>query len=232
MNPKILAIETSTEMCSIALSDGQQSRVLEENLGQRHTERVMFIVDDILRDASLSLTELDALAIGAGPGSFTGVRTACALAQGLALGADLPVVLVPSIEAVAHQVDATNIVVCLDARMSQVYVGFYEKRGERCVQVGDLAVQDPDKVQLPDGSTWVGCGSGFSVYREELQMRFGDDLSSIMASVVYPSAEAVLTIAIRKFLNGEIVSPEDALPIYVRDKVAKTLDEQAASKRV
>ena len=78
MNPKILAIETSTEMCSIALSDGQQSRVLEENLGQRHTERVMFIVDDILRDAALSLTELDALAIGAGPGSFTGVRTACA----------------------------------------------------------------------------------------------------------------------------------------------------------
>ncbi|MEK9866591.1 MAG: tRNA (adenosine(37)-N6)-threonylcarbamoyltransferase complex dimerization subunit type 1 TsaB, partial [Betaproteobacteria bacterium] len=89
-----------------------------------------------------------------------------------------------------------------------------------------------DKVQLPDGSTWVGCGSGFSVYREELRMRFGAHLSSIMASVAHPSAEAVLTIAMRKFLDGEIVSPEDALPIYVRDKVAKTLDEQAASKRV
>src|SRR5512145_1541195 len=162
---RILALETSTEWCSVAAGDGSRWHQREEHAGQSHAERALVLVAEVLAEAGWTLRGLDGIAFGAGPGSFTGVRIACGLAQGLALGADRPLVPVPTLTALAHAAagldGATRIVACLDARMREVYVSLVERRNGAWTEVEPPRVARPDALTPPPGDGWFGAGNGF-----------------------------------------------------------------------
>jgi len=161
---KILGFDTSSEACTAALRVGEV--VIERfDRGGRHAERLLGMVDELLDEAGFPLTQVDAIAFGRGPGSFTGLRIAAGVAQGLAFGAGLPVVPVSSLAALAQGVDAPNVAAGFDARMNQVYWGAFRRGASGLVEaVGEETVIDPAAVSLPPGRGWVGAGSGWDVY--------------------------------------------------------------------
>jgi tRNA threonylcarbamoyladenosine biosynthesis protein TsaB len=185
----------------------------------------------VLGEARLSLEDLDGHAFGAGPGSFTGVRIACGVAQGLALGADLGLVPVSTLEAIAQaawQRHAwTRVVACLDARMREVYVATYRRDGDRWTIEREPAVVHPDDVTAAAGAT-SGAGDGFAAY-PELAARLA--LRRVDASVV-PGARAVATLAMPRVAAGQAVRAADALPLYVRHRVALTTAEREAGHKL
>jgi tRNA threonylcarbamoyladenosine biosynthesis protein TsaB len=216
---KILALETATEACSVALTvDGvTQERVAP---GQQHSARILSIIDELLGDAGLRLQHLDALAFGRGPGLFTGLRIGTGVVQGLAFGADLPVVPVSSLAALAQGEEAAHVLAALDARMSQVYWAAYERNVEGVVeQVGSESVVAPAHVLLPQGHVWVGVGSGWDRYADVLAARLGPRLER-WRSGCYPRASDVARLAVVGFKRGQAVRAEQALPVYIRDEVA------------
>jgi tRNA threonylcarbamoyladenosine biosynthesis protein TsaB len=224
---KLLVLDTSTEWCSAALwLDGRvlARRVLAE---QRHSSLLLPMVDELLRESGLALRGLDGIGYGAGPGSFTGLRIACAVTQGLAFGADLPVVGVSTLESIAEQTGADRVLTVLDARMAEVYWAAYERAGEdwRAVSAPQLAL--PDSVTVPPGDNWVGAGNGFAALGEVLRPRLASQLVRIDDSVM-PDAAAMAPLAVRAFARGEGMDAALAAPIYLRDKVALTVDERRA----
>jgi tRNA threonylcarbamoyladenosine biosynthesis protein TsaB len=222
---KLLALDTSTESCSAALWLDGELAVDAIHAGQRHTELVLPMIDDLLRAAGIGLTALDAIAFGEGPGSFTGLRIACAVAQGLAFGAGLPVVGIGTLLALAQASAASEAVCCLDARMRQVYYAAYRRRPEGWTVLHAPGVYAPDAVPLlPEGS-WVGCGNGFSVYGDALRTRLGGCLEAL-ARVELPHAREIAILAAAELARGGGKPAAAALPIYVRDKVALTIEEQ------
>ncbi|MDA0237664.1 MAG: tRNA (adenosine(37)-N6)-threonylcarbamoyltransferase complex dimerization subunit type 1 TsaB [Proteobacteria bacterium] len=224
----ILAIETSTDLCSVALSVSGELLILEKRVGQRHSEEILPMIDQLILKSGISLNQIDVIAFGAGPGSFTGVRLACGVAQGLAFGVDVPVVPVSSLEALAQATNYDKVLICQDARMSQVYSASYKRKDKSWIQFTEPCVCDPQEVNVPLGDGWIACGSGFTSYAQEFKPYFG--LSGLVVDVDYasPSAKEVLLIAEREFKNGQCVAAENAAPIYVRNKVALTLDEQVS----
>lgn len=219
---KILALETATEACSVALTvDGAtQERVAP---GQQHSARILSMIDELLGDAGLRLQQLDALAFGRGPGLFTGLRIGTGVVQGLAFGADLPVVPVSSLAALAQGDEAVHVLAALDARMSQVYWAAYERNIEGLVeQVGSESVVAPADVPLPPAHVWVGVGSGWDRYADALAARLGSQLER-WRSGCYPRASDVARLAAVGFERGQAVSAEQALPVYIRDEVAHKL---------
>lgn len=229
---RILAIETSTEHCAVAVGDGTRWCVREEHLGQSHSERALLLCRESLAEAGYAVRELDAIAFGAGPGSFTGVRIACGLAQGLALADDLPVVPVPTLEALAEAAWASGghsrIVACLDARMREVYVAAYARNGEGWTVVAPPAVLPPAAVAGLGGAGWFGAGNGFAAY-PALSAQL--ELATIDATL-RPSARAVAELALKRMVAGEAVAVDDALPLYVRHRVALTTAERNAGERL
>jgi tRNA threonylcarbamoyladenosine biosynthesis protein TsaB len=228
---KILAFDTSTRWLSVAcLADGRWARRAEA-AGQAHSERLLPLVDAVLAEAGLALRELDAIAFGAGPGSFTGVRIACGVAQGLALGACVPLVAVPTLEALAQAARTTHgadrVAACLDARMREVYVAAYCYEGDRWREAQAAAVLHPGDVALPDGE-WFGAGDGFGAY-PDLAPRLG--LTALEASIV-PDARAVAELAQPRLAAGETVDAAHARPLYVRHRVALTTAERDAGLRL
>lgn len=232
---KLLVLDTSTEWCSAALwLDGsiRAERVLAE---QRHSSLLLPMVDELLRAAGLTLRELDGIGYGAGPGSFTGLRIACAVTQGLALGADLPVVGVSTLESIAEQTGADRVLTLLDARMAEVYWGAYVREGEHPEgRKGWLAVSEPqlalpESVAVPAGGGWVGAGNGFAVLGEVLRPRLEAQLSRIDDTIM-PDAAAMAPLAARAFARGEGMDAALAAPVYLRDKVALTVDERRQKK--
>ena len=226
---KLLVLDTSTEYCSAALwLDGQvhARRVLAE---QRHSSLLLPMVDELLRDAAMTLRQLDGIAYGAGPGSFTGLRIACAVTQGLALGAELPVVGISTLESIAGQTGADKVLTVLDARMAEVYWAAYQREaaGWRCVIEPALAL--PESVQVPDGDGWVGAGNGFAALGAVLRPRLTGQLVRIDDTIM-PDAAAMAPLAAQAFERGESVDAALAAPIYLRDKVAQTIDERRARK--
>ena len=226
---KLLALDTSTEYCSAALwLDGQvrARRVLAE---QRHSSLLLPMVDELLREAAMTLRQLDGIAYGAGPGSFTGLRIACAVTQGLALGADLPVVGISTLESIAGQTGADRVLTVLDARMAEVYWAAYQRdpAGWRCVIEPALAL--PESVHVPDGDGWVGAGNGFVALGAVLRPRLTAQLVRIDDTIM-PDAAAMAPLAAQAFERGESVDAALAAPIYLRDKVAQTIDERRARK--
>lgn len=216
---KLIAFDTSTELCSAALLLDGDCRVREEMAGNRHSQLVLPMVSELLAEAGLRLADLDGLAFGMGPGSFTGLRIGCGIAQGLALGADLPVVGVGTLEALAYGQDAEQVYACLDARMHEVYAAAYRREGDRMICTMVPGVFKPDAVPLPDDAGWLGCGSGFAAYAESLRQRLGDTLADTRPEA-YPHARDIAELALPRFLAGEAGSPDSAEPVYVRDKVA------------
>lgn len=221
---KILAVETSTELCSAALMRGDELLVEEVLAPNEHAERLEPMVRRLLGRAGLSPTELDALAFGQGPGSFTGIRIGCGFAQGIAIAAGLPVVPVPSLLALAEQAGGSRVVVALDARMGETYLAAYARRGEDWEPVIEpLLAREGDLPELP-GSDWVATGSGFDAF-DWLRVHYAGQVVR-SAPGELPRAGSVARIAARAFGRGEGRPAEEAAPLYLRDKVAMTIQER------
>ncbi|MFQ5546206.1 MAG: tRNA (adenosine(37)-N6)-threonylcarbamoyltransferase complex dimerization subunit type 1 TsaB [Acidiferrobacterales bacterium] len=216
---KILALDTSTEACSVALSvDGHIYDCFE--LGAQHSSRILAMVDEVLAEATLALADLDALAFGRGPGSFTGLRIGASIAQGLAFGVGLPVVPVSSLAALAQGQRQNRVLAAFDARMSQVYWGAYRRGPEGIMTLmGDERVVAPAEVPVPEAGDWFGVGSGWDQYAEELKVRLGHRVRD-WAQGGHPHARDVARLGESGFNNNEAVSAEHALPVYLRDNVA------------
>ena len=225
---KLLVLDTSTEWCSAALwLDGrvQARRVLAE---QRHSSLLLPMVDELLRESAMSLRQLDGIGYGAGPGSFTGLRIACAVTQGLALGADLPVAGVSTLQSIAEQAGAERVLTVLDARMAEVYWAAYQRDGAGWRAVSEPALALPESVSVPAGGGWVGAGNGFVALGEALRPRLAA-LARIDGTLM-PDAAAMAPLAARAFGRGEGMDAALAAPIYLRDKVALTVDERRRKK--
>jgi len=226
---KLLVLDTSTEWCSAALwLDGQiqARRVLAE---QRHSSLLLPMVDELLHETGLTLRQLDGIGYGAGPGSFTGLRIACAVTQGLAFGADLPVAGVSTLESIAEQTGAERVLTVLDARMAEVYWAAYQRddAGWRTVTQPQLAL--PESVAVPEAGDWVGAGNGFVALGEVLRPRLAERLVRIDDALM-PDAAAMAPLAARAFERGEGMDAALAAPVYLRDKVALTVDERRARR--
>lgn len=223
---KVLALETSTEYCSVALDfDGE---IIErfELAGQKHSELLIAMLADLLRDAKVELVDLDGIAFGAGPGSFTGVRIACAATQGLALGADLPVIGVCTLQALAQAANHTRVIAALDARMGEIYHAAYEKQQAGWTTVSEPRLCKPEDSPAVVGTDWFGAGSGFSAYGEALERRYAGQLRGADDAAV-PHAAAIAVLAAVGFAQGLGVDAAQALPLYLRDKVAlKTVERE------
>jgi tRNA threonylcarbamoyladenosine biosynthesis protein TsaB len=229
---EILALDTSTEWVSVAVHDGRATAVLRERAGNASSERILPMVARVLAEADTSLQALGGIAYGAGPGSFTGVRIACGVVQGLAFGAGLPVFGVPTLGAIAHAAWRAHgwprVVACLDARMREVYVASYVRQGDGWTRLGDPAVQKPDDVQPADAASWHGAGEGFAAY-PELSQRLR--LVDIDAAIV-PDAQAVAEWAWPHLVAGEGTDAAGAQPLYVRHRIALTTVERASGLRL
>jgi len=228
---RILALESSTDWLSLAIGDGTRWMERAERAGTRASERALPLAQALLCDAGTTLRALDGIAFGAGPGAFTGVRIACGLAQGLALGAGLPVVGVASLMALAQAAWRThrvqNVIACLDARMQEVYVAAYRRVGDRFEEVAPPRVAKPAAIE-PLPGRWLGCGDGFAAH-PSLADRL--DLASVQAAL-WPSARSVAELALPRFLAGEGVDAAAAEPLYVRHRVALTTAERDAGLRL
>jgi len=215
---KFAAFECSTEWCSVAVwIDGEIAGV-EERAGNRHAELVLPMLGRLVAATGVPIGQLDGVAFGAGPGSFTGLRVACGVAQGLAFARGLPVIGVSTLEAMAEESGGSRVVACLDARMREVYYSAIEKTGRRWREVLPAQCVAPDAVQVPPGEGWVGCGNGFAAYGPL-------GLKSVIPHI-HPSAIAVARLAVPRFKAGEGVDAGLAIPVYIRDKVAFTIEER------
>ena len=197
----------------------------ETPAGQRHSELILPMVDEVLNGSGIRLVDLDGIAFGAGPGSFTGVRIACGVAQGLAFGANLRLAPVTTLEALAEACGAPNVIACLDARMGELYHAAYTRAGNGWATVSPPVLCDAESAPLLSGAGWTGCGSGFDRYEARLRRRYGGHLEHVRPGLV-PHAREVALLGMRLLAAGRSVAPEDALPLYVRDKVAIKMDER------
>lgn len=225
----LLAIETATEACSVALIHGQDIIARSEIAPRRHTELVLPMADALLAEAGIGRHALDAIAVGRGPGAFTGVRLGVSLAQGMALALDLPVITISSLAALALEApedEDAAILAVIDARMGEIYAACYRRDDNGgLIALDDERVCTPESLQLPDAPTWQVVGTGWAAYSTLLSERFTGVLRSADGAR-YPQAAHVAELAMREFNAGRIHAPELALPVYLRDKVALTLVEQ------
>lgn len=226
---KLLAFDTATEACSVALLAGDTLRGEYLELERGHSERLLPMIDALLAGAGLTLGELEVLAFGRGPGAFTGVRLAASVAQGLAFAAQLPVVPVSDLAAVALRVlreepAAAGVLVCNDARMGQVYAGAFRRDAAGLPEpVAPEAVLAPTELPaafeavLAEG--WHGAGHGFRAY-PGLATALVAPLAAVRSGCL-PRAEEIALLAAHAFARGEAVGAEEALPVYLRDNVAR-----------
>lgn len=220
----LVAFETSTDWCSAALSVDGEIAAREVRAGQRHAELALPMLQRLLADAGLGAGALDAVAFGAGPGSFTGLRIACGLAQGIAFAHDLPVIGVSTLEALAEECGAERVVACLDARMREVYYACLERDGARWREVITPRCVAPEAAPLPPGAGWTGCGSGFAAYPAVLRVA-----AQNVVAEVHATALAVARLAAPRLARGEGVDAALAAPVYLRNKVALTTLERTAA---
>ena len=244
---KLLALDTATENCSVALMIDTTLQTREVEMERGHAERILPMIDELLAEAGITLKDLDAIAFGRGPGSFTGVRLGSTVTQGLAFGAGLKVVPISDLQAVAQRViDAdptadssgslpdsptstpTRILVCNDARMSEVYWACYERGPDGLARLeGEERVSKPTEVKLPTG--WVtaaAAGRGFKAYGEALRVAVPSVPFALNAQVspdpihYLPRATEIARLAMPAVRAGRLLNAEEALPVYLRDNVA------------
>ena len=221
---RLLAIEAATETCSVALY--QDGEIMErfEHAPRRHAALLLPWVEAMIAEAGISLARLDAIAFGRGPGSFTGLRIAAGVTQGLAFGAGVPVVPVSTLAALARGAhDASGhaqILAALDARMKEVYWGAYQFDADgNAVLTGEEHVCLPDAVPVPEGGDWYGAGSGWETYGDTLAKRCRLPATACLGNW-QPHAADVARLAVTQYQAGQAVPPEQASPIYLRDNVA------------
>ncbi|HMW17949.1 MAG TPA: tRNA (adenosine(37)-N6)-threonylcarbamoyltransferase complex dimerization subunit type 1 TsaB [Accumulibacter sp.] len=220
---KLLAIDTSTESGSIALLNGKELLRRRCPAGRSHSETLLPLIRDTLHEAGWRLPELAAIAFAAGPGSFTGLRVACGITQGLAVAHDLPVVAIGTLEAMALDSGGDRAIVLLDARMGEVYYGFFVE-GQPATAIG---VAPPAHVPVPDTSGWLACGNGLRQY-PLLQERFVGCVENWLPDLL-PDAGAVARLAVTELAHGRAIDAALATPSYMRDKIALTVAERLAT---
>jgi tRNA threonylcarbamoyladenosine biosynthesis protein TsaB len=230
----LLAIETSSEFCSVAAARGDAVFARHEPAGQRHGELVIPMIDAVLAEAGLALADLGGIAYGAGPGAFTGLRIACGVTQGLALARGLPVAGVGTLLALSEEAAGEMVrndgdcavVACIDARMREVYHAAYRRTRGEWREIVAPGLHRPENVPAADGEGWIGCGSGFAAHREALEARHAGRLAAIRPELA-PTARAVLRLARAQFAAGKGGDAASAVPVYLRDKVALKTSERA-----
>jgi tRNA threonylcarbamoyladenosine biosynthesis protein TsaB len=193
--------------------------------GQKHSELLLPMIDRLLNDAGVRLGDLDGIAFGAGPGSFTGLRIACAVAQGLAFGAEKPVVPVSTLLAMAEASGAVRVAAALDARMNEVYLAAYMREGDGWRTVVEPCLQAPTVPPELPGDGWTAVGNGFAVCSGALVDACGPLLARVDV-LLHPRAVEMARLAAPLFARGLGVAPEDAVPLYIRDKVALKVAER------
>jgi tRNA threonylcarbamoyladenosine biosynthesis protein TsaB len=227
---RILALDAATEACSVALlaNGALISRTIES--GKSNALKILSMVEEVLAEAQVALSMLDGIAASVGPGAFTGVRISVAVAQGLAFGADLKVVPVTTLEALALQVleaPGSRALACLDARMGEVYWGCFAWDGKRGVcQSGALKVGPPGSVSVEVGAQYVGVGRGFSAYPVLTALSAVSTDAARSASL--PNAREIARLGALRLEAGEALDAAELKPLYLRDKVAFTEAERAA----
>lgn len=217
---KLLAFDTATEVCSVAVWLDGAIFEREQRL-REHSQHLLAMIDEVLAETGLGLAQLDAVAFGRGPGSFTGLRIGAGVAQGLAFGAGLPVVPVSSLAALAQgEEDAAKVLAAFDARMHQVYFGAFVRGEDGLVlPAGEERVVAPARVPRPAGTDWVGVGSGWDVYHETLLAHLGAQVREWRPGR-FPRARHLAALAARALREGRSVPPAQAVPVYLRDEVA------------
>ncbi len=217
---KLLAIETSSEGCSAALLLDDKLFTRFEIAPMQHTQKILPMIHDLLSESFTSLNQLDAIAFGCGPGSFTGVRIATSVAQGLGFAMELPLIPVSSLAALAQatytDLNWKKIVTAIDARIQEVYWGAYELNASGIMELkGQEKVGKPQEIELPLGE-WSGAGNAWKIYSNEIPVK-----PSLIDASRLPTAAGVIQIAKVKYTKKDWVRAEDAHPTYLRDEVAK-----------
>ena len=229
-NVTLLALDTATEACSVALLRGGEKTHLAQFAQREHTKYILPMVDEILAQAGITLHQVDALVFGRGPGSFTGVRIGAGIAQGLAFGADLPVIPVSNLAAMAQaayvQYQAENVLTAIDARMNEVYFAQWQAQKVRS-DFGEFLEWQPmiaeqvcspsnviEQVAQQHHENAVLVGTGWAAYPELKETNLGK-----VTAITLPSALYMLDLALPKWFAGETISPLEIEPIYLRNEV-------------
>lgn len=231
---KILAVDTATEACSAALYINGELFECYQLAPREHTQLILQMVEQLLEQQQLTLNQLDALAFGRGPGSFTGVRIATGVVHGLAFASDLPVVPVSTLAAIAQythqQGGQAQVLAGIDARMGGIYWGAYALGDDGLMQLqGTEQIASPDALQLPESGEWFGAGSAWGSYQAELQQRIAQAGSVRLLgndSTLLPHAAAMAELAAAEFVQGNALGAAQAQPVYLRDDVAKKSAQQ------
>jgi len=231
---RIIAIETATAACSAALYiDGEISE--RHVLAPReHALLILPMIDALLAEAGMPVGALDAIAYGRGPGSFTGVRIAASVVQGIAFAAGLPVVAVSTLATLAQgamrETGGHCVMAALDARMAEVYWGLYQREPDGPPRLqGKECVCAPEAVAVPESGEWIAAGSGWTSYREELQERAGQRASLLLPDLE-PRAGDLVRLAAQGYRQGEFLCPEEAVPVYLRDTVVRPVQARPWSE--
>ncbi|OEF24047.1 tRNA (adenosine(37)-N6)-threonylcarbamoyltransferase complex dimerization subunit type 1 TsaB [Vibrio rumoiensis] len=234
MSAKILALDTSTENCSVALMINDQIFTRSEVAPRDHTKKILPMVDEVLKEAGITLHDLDALAFGRGPGSFTGVRIGIGIAQGLSFGAELPMIGISTLAAMAQGCYRANqsehVVAAIDARMSEIYWAQYTRQengewttvmisnAEDSTSQGECVIPPQELAANLSASEglWTQAGTGWAAYQEALSQL---PLTMQPSEVLYPEAQDIAVLAQIEWRKGNTVDAEQASPTYLRDKV-------------
>lgn len=227
----LLAFDTSTEYLSLALMKGDEIFTFDVNAGQTHSHIILPQIQALLNAGGMQLGELHGIAFGAGPGSFTGVRIAAGVAQGLGFGANLPVVGICTLLALAEASGVNKVIACLDARMAEVYHAAYEKISGEWQAVVAPGLYKPDAAPFIDGTGWTGAGSGWQTYPDQLGAVYAEQLQATQPELL-PTASAILNLALPILASGEAKSASEAMPIYIRNRVALKTAEREQGLRL
>ena len=219
----ILALDTCTELCSAALlwSEGRES--VAEDAPREHSQRLLPMIDGLLTHAKLSMADVGLIAYGRGPGSFTGIRICTSMTQGLAVARDIPVVGISTLAAMAQKAietaNARYVISAIDARMGEIYWGCFEAQEGLAVLIGAEQVTAPEALVSPfnDAASVFACGSGFETYPDLI---LNIDNLTLLESVKYPDASAMLTLVVHEWYSGNATAVDELAPVYLRDTVA------------
>lgn len=222
---KLLAVDTSTEACSAALYIDGEVKQQYELAPREHSRLILGMIDGLLREADIAAKDIDVLAFGRGPGSFMGVRIAAGVVQGISFAHSIPVVPVSTLAAISsiaiEQTGVNKVLAVIDARMKEVYWGVYT-----CDEASNLLLQGkenvtaPEQVVVPDSAQWVSAGSGWTAYANVFEDKVDDRFITFLNDC-FPSAQAIARLAVRDYKKGISVPAAEAVPVYLRDDVAK-----------
>ncbi|QLB18972.1 tRNA (adenosine(37)-N6)-threonylcarbamoyltransferase complex dimerization subunit type 1 TsaB [Mannheimia granulomatis] len=221
MTQTILALDTATEACSVALLHNEAVSTLNEISPRTHTQRILPMVDELLKKSDIQINDVDFLVFGRGPGSFTGVRVGVSVAQGLAMGANLPVVAVSNLKAMAEEayqkLNADKVIALIDARMNEVYFAQFAKNGDEWIETVAEQVCSPEQAlsQMQADEKTVVVGTGWAAYSQFSEQ----NLPLVISEITLPSAEYMLSIAKIEIKKGNTTSAYEIEPVYLRNEV-------------